>query len=60
MKLKEARICIDCDEVFEGWACPKCGSEQVVYLNAWLLPPEEKERYFGFLGHFDRLRAGGE
>ena len=50
MKLKEARICIDCDEVFEGRCCPMCGSEQVVYLNAWLLPPDEKVRYFGFLG----------
>lgn len=51
MKLKEAKICIDCDEVFEGRnACPKCGREQVVFLNAWLLPPVEKEKYFGFLG----------
>ena len=51
MKLKKAKFCVDCEEVFENRkACPKCGSEQVVYLNAWLLPPEEKERYFGFLG----------
>lgn len=37
MKLNDARFCVDCEELFEGTACPKCGrSESYVCLSDWL------------------------
>lgn len=31
MRLNDAKLCLDCDEIFEGDACPKCGQNL-----AWL------------------------
>ncbi len=42
MKLRDALLCIDCDEVFtaEGSACnarcPRCGSQVSVSMTVWL------------------------
>ncbi len=42
MKLKDALLCIDCDEVFaaEGLACnlqcPRCGSSVFARLDTWV------------------------
>lgn len=37
MNLKKARICIDCETIYEGWdcACPKCGNHVTFYLIKW-------------------------
>lgn len=36
MKLEKARLCIECDEVGEGYICPVCGSDQTWPIIRWL------------------------
>lgn len=36
MKLKDARLCIECDEVFEGRSCPVCDSGEGWPIINWL------------------------
>ena len=40
MKLREARLCLDCDEVYLEGVCPGCGSETFAYLSRWVPAPE--------------------
>ena len=40
MKLREARLCLDCDEVYQEGVCPGCGSETFAYLSRWVPAPE--------------------
>lgn len=44
MKLGEARLCLDCDEVHEAQSCPACGSETFAYLSRWVPAPEPPRR----------------
>ena len=44
MKLKAARLCIECDEVFEGRECPACGSGESWPIILWLNYDPEKGR----------------
>ena len=38
MRLNDAKFCCDCEEVFEGTDCPKCGrSVSCVCLSDWLV-----------------------
>jgi len=37
MNLKRAKVCLDCEEIFEGHdQCPKCGGTAWTYLSRWL------------------------
>lgn len=38
MKVVDAKVCADCDEVFEGCVCPACGNEQNIPVQKALLP----------------------
>ena len=40
MKLKTSKVCLDCDEVFDGELsqCPKCASPAWAWINRWLCP----------------------
>lgn len=40
MNLRDARICLECEEVFEGAGaeCPRCVRSTSVWLFRWLLP----------------------
>ena len=39
MKLKDLKICLDCDEVFiEGQQCPICASEQYTFIVLYFSP----------------------
>lgn len=38
MKLDEARLCLDCEEVHENQVCPICSSEAFAYLTRWVQP----------------------
>jgi hypothetical protein len=40
MKLRDARLCLDCDEVHRDGMCPVCGSESFVYLSRWVPAPD--------------------
>ena len=36
MKLSTARLCLDCNEVYDEAVCPGCGSETFAYLTRWV------------------------
>ncbi len=38
ISLQNARICLDCDTVFEESRCPCCGSESFHPLSRWIRP----------------------
>ena len=40
MKLRDARLCLDCDEVHQEAMCPVCGSESFAYVSRWVPAPE--------------------
>lgn len=44
MQLRVARLCLDCEELFVGDACPVCASERYAFLSSWL-PVEERRRW---------------
>lgn len=44
MKLDEARLCLDCEEVHEHQVCPICSSEVFAYLTRWVQPSAERLR----------------
>ena len=41
MQLRNARMCLDCEEIHEVQQCPICASETFVYLAKWI-PVEER------------------
>ena len=44
MTLKMARLCLDCEEIFEGKTiCPRCGSETWYPIMGWIRPMGEAQ-----------------
>lgn len=45
MDLRTARLCLDCEEVFENKArCPRCDSKCWHPIMGWIRPMSEAER----------------
>jgi hypothetical protein len=45
MDLRMARLCLDCEEIFEGKPrCPRCDSESWHPIMGWIRPMGEAER----------------
>jgi hypothetical protein len=44
MQLHVARLCLDCQDVHDERACPKCSSESYVLLSKWVPAPERRAR----------------
>jgi hypothetical protein len=44
MRLDDARLCLDCDEVHDRQQCPHCASERFSYLSRWVPLPDERKR----------------
>ena len=44
MQLHVARLCLDCQDVHDERACPKCSSESFVLLSKWVPAPERRAR----------------
>ena len=40
MQLRDARLCLDCEEVHDGTICPVCGSESFTYISRWVPVPD--------------------
>ncbi len=40
MRLRDARLCLDCDEVHDATICPVCGSESFTYISRWVPLPD--------------------
>jgi hypothetical protein len=44
MDLSMARLCLDCEEIFEDKSrCPRCGSETWHPIMGWIRPMSEAE-----------------
>lgn len=44
MQLHIARLCLDCDEVYDQQTCPICSSESFAYISRWVPAPERRAR----------------
>lgn len=40
MRLRDARLCLDCEEVHDMTTCPVCGSESFTYISRWVPVPD--------------------
>jgi hypothetical protein len=40
MRLMNARLCLDCEEVHDEPHCPICGSESFAFLTRWVSPSD--------------------
>jgi hypothetical protein len=40
MRLVNARLCLDCEEVHGEQHCPICGSESFAFLTRWVTPSD--------------------
>ena len=36
MRLDDARLCLDCEEIHNEHECPACGSEAFAFLKRWI------------------------
>src|SRR5262245_2670660 len=36
MRLDDARLCLDCEEIHNERECPSCGSEAFAFLKRWI------------------------
>jgi hypothetical protein len=36
MHLRGARLCLDCEEIYDSQQCPVCASETFMYLTRWV------------------------
>ena len=44
MQLRNARLCLDCEEVHDAPQCPVCASESFAFVTRWVPAPERRER----------------
>ena len=44
MQLRNARLCLDCDEVHEDHHCPTCASESFAFIKRWVPASERRSR----------------
>ena len=43
MQLRNARVCLDCEEIHDSSNCPVCASETFAFLSRWV-PTEERRK----------------
>lgn len=43
MQLRNARLCLNCEEIHAAAHCPVCTSESFAYVSRWI-PPEERRK----------------
>jgi hypothetical protein len=44
MQLREARLCLDCEELHTNERCPVCASEAFAFVTRWLPVDERRTR----------------
>jgi hypothetical protein len=44
MNLRNARLCLDCEELHTEERCPVCASEASCFLIRWIPPNNDDER----------------
>ena len=57
MQLRVARLCLDCEELYVGSACPICASEHYIFLSSWV-PVEERRKWRKPQSRADRGKPG--
>jgi hypothetical protein len=50
MKLKDARLCLDCDTLHEDERCPMCASEAFAFLTQWVPLSDDPRRTPALVG----------
>lgn len=50
ISLQNARLCLDCDTVFEEARCPACSSESFFPLSRWVRPAVASDSSASALG----------
>lgn len=43
VELRRAKLCLDCEVIFDGPRCPACTSETFVPVKRWIRPTERVE-----------------
>src|SRR4051812_44592654 len=43
MQLRNARLCLNCEEIHAAAHCPVCTSESFAYVSRWI-PPDERRQ----------------
>ncbi len=43
MRLDDARLCLDCEEIHDERECPACGSEAFAFLKRWINSPAQDD-----------------
>jgi hypothetical protein len=44
MQLRNARLCLDCEEVHDAQQCPACASETFAFMSRWVPSPDGRGR----------------
>jgi hypothetical protein len=44
MQLRNARLCLDCEEVHDMAQCPSCASETFAFITRWVPAPERRAK----------------
>jgi hypothetical protein len=44
MQLRNARLCLDCEDVHDEQQCPICASETFAFITRWVPAPERRGR----------------
>ncbi|HJV95212.1 MAG TPA: hypothetical protein VJ608_04210 [Albitalea sp.] len=44
MQLRNARLCLDCDEIHQESHCPICASESFAFIKRWVPASERRAR----------------
>jgi hypothetical protein len=44
MQLRNARVCLDCEELHEDQRCPVCASESFAFLARWVPSSERRTK----------------
>ena len=44
MRLDDARLCLDCEELHNEHECPACGSEAFAFLKRWIKTTSSRPR----------------
>jgi len=42
MQLRNARLCLDCEEIHDAPQCPLCASEMYAPITRWVVAPERR------------------
>jgi predicted nucleic acid-binding Zn-ribbon protein len=44
VQIHVARLCLDCEEIYDQQTCPVCSSESFAYISRWIPAPERRAR----------------